>query len=210
MRNSSAKGAQAAKITDIPEAIFLNGMTLIPKSSNILVADSGAGVVYAIDTSTGKYSVAVHDPLMKPVNGSQLGVNGIKIRDGSLYFTSTTQAVFAKVPISANGTASAAAKVISHVVGDDFIFNSAGNALVATNIGNSLDLVTTSGAWTGNTSVVVGNVNSTTLAGSTAAEFGRTQHDRGVLYVTTTGGLASPVNGTYTEGGKVVAITGLA
>lgn len=211
MRYSSTKGAQPTKIADIPEAIFLNGMTLIPESSNILVADCGAGVVYAINTSTGKYSVAADDPLMKPINGTQLGVNGIKVRDGFLYFTSATQVLFAKVPISANGTANgAAATVVNNAHGDDFIFDSAGNALVATNVLNSVDRIVTSGAGAGNISVLVGNVNSSTLAGSTAVQFGRTQWDRDVLYVTTTGGLASPVNGTYTEGGKVVAITGLA
>lgn len=207
MRHS---GVQATKITDIPEGIFLNGMTLGNGSNNVLVADSGAGVVYRIDTSTGKYNVAIDDPLMKPANGGELGVNGIHIRGDSLYFTSTTRGVFAKVPICANGTALGPAVTIANTIGDDFTFDGAGNALVATNVLNSLDRITTSGAGAGNVSVVVGSVNSSTLAGSTAAQFGRTLRDRNVLYVTTSGGLASPVNGTFTQGGKVVAITGLA
>jgi hypothetical protein len=44
------------------------------------------------------------------------------------------------------------------------------------------------------------------VAGCTAAAFGRSKKDGKTLYVTTSGGQAVPVNGTVTEGGKVVAI----
>lgn len=213
MRQSTPK---TSKIADIPEAIFLNGMTRLYSSGSILVADSGAGVVYRVDTSTGKYTAVIDDPLMKPVatsEYSQLGINGVHIRDNALYFTSSIQGVLARVPISVNGSAEGPAVAIvnnTSTVMDDFTFDTAGNALVTTDIHNTLDKIITSGSRMGNVSVVVGNLNSAILAGATAAQFGRTLVDKDVLYVTTNGGLAVPVNGTYTEGGKVVVITGLA
>lgn len=181
-------------------------MTTLDTSGIVLVADSGQGVVYRVDTSTGKYSVAVNNTLMAPIQPG-IGVNGIHIRDGALHFTSSSQGIFGRVPIFPNGTASGAAVVVAHNgFGDDFTFDRAGNAYVAQGTLNTVQKITPSGK----ASIVAGNLNSSTLAGATSTHFGRTLGDEGVLYVTTNGGIQGPVNGTYIEGGKVVAIRGVA
>ncbi len=48
------------------------------------------------------------------------------------------------------------------------------------------------------------NLGQLTVAGETAARFGRGREDRDLLYIITIGGLAFPVNGSVVKGGKVV------
>ena len=56
----------------------------------------------------------------------------------------------------------------------------------------------------GEVSVVAGGLNDTTLAGMQAQFWG--QRDKNVLYMVTNGAMAAPVNGTHTEGGKIVVV----
>jgi hypothetical protein len=125
----------------------------------------------------------------------------MKIRAGYLYYTVTGQEIFSHIPISdADGTPTGLAKVIANnVFGDDFSFDRIGNAYIGQNSQNAVAKINPEGAVT----VVAGNLNSTRVAGATATEFGRTQRDRSVLYVTTSGGFGSPVK---LKCGKVVAI----
>ena len=58
----------------------------------------------------------------------------------------------------------------------------------------------------GKAKIVVGSVSEMTVAGSTALAFGRGKKDKDVFYVSTGGGLFKPINGTVTEGAKVVAV----
>jgi hypothetical protein len=197
----SPSTAKVAKIADIPEAKFLNGMTTLDQGGNVLISDSVAGVVWRLNTRTGDRKIVIDDPLMKPAPGPiVLGINGIQIRNNALFFTNFFGFTFNRVPINPDGTAAAAASVVAkNGIGDDFTFDRAGNAFVAQNPFNTLQKITPEGTVT----VVAGSQNSTELVGPTAAQFGQ---DKSTLYITTNGGLAGPVNGTFTEGGKVVAI----
>lgn len=63
------------------------------------------------------------------------------------------------------------------------------------------------GSWTGwEGGDCLGSITQLTVAGDTSARFGRTPGKFDTLYVSTAGGPAPPVNGTVTEGEKVVAI----
>ena len=87
--------------------------------------------------------------------------------------------------------------------GDDFIFDREGNAYIAQGLIAVVGVVPADFEEI----VTVDGTNTTfTVAGGTACKFGRTPIDRDTLYVITSGGLAAPINGTLTEGGKVVAI----
>jgi hypothetical protein len=77
-----------------------------------------------------------------------------------------------------------------------------GVAFITENGQNSLVRVDADGSR----SVVAGGLHSTLIAGATSAAFGRTWMDQNILYVTAAGGQAAPVNGTYIEGGKIVAV----
>lgn len=171
-------------------------MILLDKERTVLVADTGAGVVYRVDTDSGKYQVVLNDPLMSEING-------IHIRRESLYFTTSFVGVFGRVPIYSDGTAAGPVEVIAQIgFGDDFVFDHAGNAYVTQNPLNTLAKISPGGDVT----VVAGNINSSILAGPTAVQFSRIPFDRSTFYVTTNGGFGSPVNGTFVEGGKVTAV----
>jgi hypothetical protein len=185
----------------------LNGLTVLNKAAGtVLVGDAGAGVVYRVDTNSGQYQQVLSDPLMTPAGPPfpQLGINGIHICSNFVYWANTFQGVFARIPIHADGTAAGPAAVLVNIgLGDDFTFDSVGNVYLAQNLNNTLQKITPAGV----TSIIAGDLHSSALPGPTAAQFGRTAADHSVLYVTTTGGIGSPVNGTYVEGGKITAVT---
>ncbi len=174
---------------------------LDPSSGILLIADSGAGAVWSLDVNTGAKSKAITDTLMAPTStGFGLGINGLKVRNGDLYFTNTNQALFASAPVNAVGAEEAQATALtSNLAGlDDFQFDSQGNALFA---GNGQLRYR---AAAGDPLVVVSN--STLLAGSTAVGFGRLPADRNSVYVTTNGGVGQYVSRDYATPGRVVKV----
>jgi hypothetical protein len=196
----------------LPTAQVLNGLVALPgKPTTVLAADSALGLVWRIDTVTGAYDVAMQVPEMAavPTAAVKFGVNGVKIRGGYLYFSNSNTATIFRIAITKTGSMAAGA-VVEKVVTfaspwvDDFTFGPETDGLIwaSTNIGNTIVAVYPNGT----TVTVEGAFTQLTVAGATAVEFGRTKKDAHVLYVSTTGGLARPVNGTVMEGGKVVAI----
>jgi hypothetical protein len=130
-------------------------------------------------------------------------VNGIHVRDSTLYFTNTGEAIFAKMPIHEDGTPAGDTSIIARAPGDDYYddFTLRGDfAYLVTGSGNSVEKVRLDGR--GKQTIVAGSLNSTALAGPTAAAFGRTEWDSDVLYVVTSGGVAVPVD----EGGQEVRV----
>ncbi|KAM0431351.1 hypothetical protein ACHAPT_005327 [Fusarium lateritium] len=198
-----------------PQSKFLNGVTGIPGVSNaVLVADSANGLIGRLDLTTGVFDTSAfrYPSEMNPVEGARLpiGVNGIQIRDGHLYWTNSFQACIYRIAITPLGFPGRRAipelvadlsKGVSFL--DDFAFDRQGNIYVATNLDNSVVFVDVeSKEW----KTVVGGISEMTVAGSTAVAFGRGRNDKDILYVSTSGAIATPVNGTETEGAKVVAI----
>ncbi|KNG81697.1 hypothetical protein ANOM_011457 [Aspergillus nomiae NRRL 13137] len=201
MEGSVITPPNITKITDIPEAIFLNGMTTLGDGNNtLLLADSGAGNVLGLDLQTNTYHRVMKDDTMAPGPPLYLGINGIHLYRDYLYYTNTAQ-LLARIPIHPNGTSAGEAEVIvRNYVGDDFAIDRAGNIYVAEDLGNALYKYGVDGT----VRVILGSNNSSVIAGDTAAQFGRTCIDEDILYITTNGGMANPVNGTVV-GGKVVA-----
>ena len=199
---------QVTKTADFPHAIFLNGITALNKAAGtLLVADSGAGVVYSLNVRSGKAAIVIDDPTMKPLSETlPIGVNGLKIRDRNLYFTNLQQGLFARIPIKGDGIAAGPAVVLSRDVkgADDFALDPSGDAFIAENGQNSLALLSPEG---GNSTILAGAPlqDKALLAGPTAVAFGRTRRDRESLYVTTSAGLASGVNATGL-GGQLIRI----
>ena len=54
--------------------------------------------------------------------------------------------------------------------------------------------------------VAVGSLAEHTVAEGTSLAFSRTSIDWDILYVTTSGGVSAPINGTITEPGKIIAV----
>ena len=199
-----------SKIADVTEAAYLKGMSLLSEQY-VLMSDFRAGVVYRLDVNSGAYKVVIEDSLMvavpQPIFGIS-GVNGLRVRDGYLYFTNTGQNIFAKILINADGGPSGTASVIAHTPAstdyfDGFTFDTHGTVYLGTGSGNTLVNVSQSG---GPVMRVAGQLNSMSLAEPTNCAFGRGATDQGVLYVATAGGIAAPVQGRYTRGGSLMAL----
>lgn len=202
--------SHVSKIADVTEAAYLKGMSLL-SDRYVLLSDFRAGVVYRLDFNSGAYKIVIEDGLMvavpQPIFGAS-GVNGLRVRDGYLYFTNTGQNILAKIPINADGIPSGTASVITHTPAstdyfDGFTFDAHGDVYLGTGSGNTLVRVSQSG---GPVVKIAGRLDSTTLAGPTNCAFGRGATDQGVLYVAITGGIAAPVQGRYYRGGALMVI----
>jgi hypothetical protein len=215
--------ATVTKVADITSADFLNGMTTLD-DFHILTGDVYNGWVYKVNVLTGAYSIVIADPKMHfPVGATtNLGVNGLKIKDSYLYWTNTANGTLNKVFITAAGTPLGSSSIVAANVpkADDFIFKADGTAFIAQNQEDELSAMLP-GSKTAE--VVAGSPISTTLAGVTAGKFGRLASDCNRLYLTTSGGerrfllfevpyadfdpgLALPINGTVVVAGKVAYI----
>jgi hypothetical protein len=196
----------------IPNGGLLAGVVAVPDSpTTLLVSDSTLGLVWRVDTLTRQYALAIQDATMHspPWAVSQFGVNGVHVHNGYLYWTNSYEATIYRIPITGEGYPTAEAKVeavktVHSIYLDNFTFGPQGGSTIwaATNADNRLIAITPDG----NISFVEGGPDQLTLAGSVATAFGKLCGDTNTLYVVTSGGIVFPINGTVTEGGKIVAI----
>lgn len=198
--------AAVKKVMNLTRMGLPNGMELLSKlNRTILAADSEKGAVFKIDIASGKHEIAIAvDDMKNPENPTvPIAVNGIKIRAGYLYWTTTSKALFCRIKIDEDGTAAGDVEILEQgLIGDDFCFDHKGNAWLAQNPLNTVGVIKAQGG----TVTVAGKLDQLTLAGGTACQFDRKSGNEHILYVVTTGGLGGPVNGTDVEGGKVTAI----
>lgn len=176
--------ASTSLVTRIPSALQLNGMTRLASNDtkNLLVSDSSQGNVIRLNVETKAVDTVIEEPEMAPLTaGLSIGVNGIRIRDGKLYFVSLDQGLFASVPISlGSGAAAGPVEILASNItfGDDFALSEDGKwAYVATNgpqevIGVDL--------FRGGKAVVA----SSPLLGSASSVAAQQVDGRNVLYVT--------------------------
>ena len=182
---SNSSSAKITKAADLPGAQLLNGVAVLSKSQGeVLVSDSDLGLVWKVDTRTGTVTTAIQDPLMaKSPNPDVLpfGINGIKIRDGFLYWSNTGLQLIARVPINRDGSAAGSSTTVASgiISVDDFEFDIFGNVFVAANDPtDTLDYVKR-----GQSSAY----QLAQVAGITAVQFGRTSNDSTTLYITHSG-----------------------
>jgi len=171
----TASPPKSSLIRTITEANNLNGLAVFDNSS-VLVADAGKGVVYKFDVNSGNYAVVLQDATMAPSGGIPFGIDGIKYRDGVVWYTNIFKNSFHKVavdPATAKPTG-AYTTLWTNLMGDDLCFGPNGKIYVATNSKNSLVEV----------DPAVGKPTSVgTVTGSTSCAFGRTEKDANVAYV---------------------------
>lgn len=167
---------EVSKVTDIPEANFIDGMTNLPTlHQTVLVGDAGLGVVYRVDVEAGKYHPVISDePALRPnVSAvSVLGVNGIHYREGYLYFVNSFKRPwFGRIPLTSLAGPAGPAQVIAEdadyttnvgAYADDFALDDEGNAWIATDPSNELVKVTVAD---GRQTVVAGGAKQSILAG---------------------------------------------
>ena len=165
---------KSSLIKTITEASNLNGLAVL-NNDTVLVADAGKGSVYRFNTTSGAYSVAVTDPTMAPSGSIPFGIDGIKYKDGVIWYTNIFKNSFHKIPVDATGKATGAVTTLwTNLMGDDLCFGPNGKIYIATNGGNSVVEVETT----------VGKPKSiASVTGSTSCAFGRTEKDKNVVYV---------------------------
>jgi len=208
----SSTNAIVSKIAQLPKDTALaNGIaTLNPDT--VLISDS-RGRLLALNTDSGKTSTVLEDkasmaPYPNPLNIS-IGINGLKYRDGYAYYTNIWAGGFYRLPVNCEtARPTGPVETLSTELGtpDDFAFTRAGDAIVADGISNTVVKVTEIGTEKVEVEVVAGSKDQLIVPGGTAVSMGRRSWDRDTAYVSTNGGLAEPVNGTLTEGGKVAAV----
>jgi len=167
-------------IAEIADAAFLNGLT--PLGGRLLVCDSLGGVVYACDPATGTVSRWLADPLLAPPNPAEgPGANGIKLFGNDVTISVTGADRLVRAPL--DGEAPGRLEVFAEQLrADDFCFDTAGTAYIATHPAQSLVRLAPDGQRSTLAEAADG------MVGSTAVAFGRTVADRHCIYVTTTGG----------------------
>jgi hypothetical protein len=210
----SNTGAIISPIAELPQAGLLNGMTTLDVSKGLVImADSTEGAIWILNVKTGTYSILLQTPEMAPPAAGgplALGINGVRLhRSGdtaTIYFSNQGAGIFYRFPLSIS-TLKPTGPIVpvkTDVVVDDFALDvERGVAYLASSNQNAVLQQPLDG---GDYSILLGGTNSTELPGPTSVALGRGGGEKGVIYVTTNGGLLAPINGTYSEGGKVVAI----
>ncbi|TPX11629.1 uncharacterized protein E0L32_007608 [Thyridium curvatum] len=197
-------------ITSLPKVIFPNGLTSPEGSQDVvLIADSTLGAIWNLNIQTGEYDIAVNVPELAAPSGASngFGVNGVKTHGDFLYWTNSAEAAIYRIKIMPDGypVEGAEAEMVARADApflDDFTIDTKGTIWATTNTDNRLLAIGPSGQ----TVTVAGAATEMTVAGDTAVAFGRGMKDKHILYVSTSGAINNPVNGTLVEGGKVVAI----
>lgn len=212
-QTTAASPPVVKKIAAIPEATFLIGLSVLssPEKQLSIAGDVKTGVIYTVDIATGQYAVVINNTYTAPADTSGLGAagtDGIKVVEDVLYFDNAGQGTLVKVSLNTSDGTSADGFVVvaTHLTPedqwDDFSLDCEGKVFIATGGANTVQMISPEGE----VSIVAGSLNSTTIAEGTSTAFGRRRHDASVLYVTTAGGAAEPVNGDIIIGGQVLAV----
>ncbi|KAJ7051041.1 hypothetical protein C8F01DRAFT_1176411 [Mycena amicta] len=188
-----------------------NGLSAVPVPGLpdvVLVADSAAGAVYAVNMRTGDVSLAIQAPLLGGSATESLGINGLHVHDGFLYATNSGRGTFVRAPIailhdhlhnsSVTITRNAAFEVIgvlppdapANSAFDDFAFDERGRAWVTVHPG-ALSLFTPqkNGSWVQENAAGDPEGSYAVFVEPTSAAFGRGGLGmEKTLYVVTEGG----------------------
>jgi hypothetical protein len=209
-----------------PETIFtfddrvraLNGSCLLGPGV-LAVADCFAGLIWRIDLTEGARSATgqiwlahdtmADDPDSEVAPPRQPGVNGVRYsaRTGHLYYTSTAQQVFMRVPVDpvTLDPAGAPEFVAAVTDGDDFcVDDEAGFAYVTRHRANTLDRVPLTPRHGSEVRHLIGDPLDSVLVGPSSAAWDRGPHAHAtgqaqVIYVTTDGGTTAPPEGIVLE-----------
>ena len=212
---------EVTHVADLPQSNLLNGVTgLDPPNDIVLVADSALGQIWRVNVETGAVDVAIKNSYTAgPTPQSGLTTNGVHTRGDYLYFDTSENGTFVRVPIDRRGSPTGPFELLEKngFTPDDFALAPGPSssedvpAIVAADISTEPNSVI---AFPGSHGHAYGPPPTSggkfvTLAhveGPTAVQFGRTHWDRESVYVSTSGGDEQYRSGHITDPGAVVRI----
>jgi hypothetical protein len=188
----------------------LNGSCLLGPGV-LAIADCFAGLIWRVDLAAGAHTATArvwlaHDTMSDDPDSAvapppQPGVNGVRYgaRTGYLYYTSTAQQVFMRVPVDpvTLDPAGGAEFVAAIDNADDFcVDEDAGFAYVTRHRANTLARVPLTPRHGSEVRHVAGDPFDEVLVGPSSAAWGQGPGDHGrVIYLTTDGGTTAPPDG---------------
>ncbi|ORW97691.1 hypothetical protein AWB92_03300 [Mycobacterium sp. IEC1808] len=193
----------------------LNGSCLL--GPNVLaIADCFAGLIWRVDLADDARSAAARVWLADDTMGDdpdsgvrpppQPGVNGVRYgaQTGYLYYTSTAQKVFMRVPVDSSTLDPAGAPQFVAAIdnADDFCLDEdAGFAYVTRHRANTIDRVPLAPRHGSEVRHIAGDPFDEMLVGPSSAAWGRGPGEPGrVAFVTTDGGTTAPPQGITRRG----------
>jgi sugar lactone lactonase YvrE len=143
-----SRNGSAEQVAALPDAGFLNGLALDPGTGTLFTVDSFSGTVWKVWPRTGKAEVWASGQDLQPTAPGGFGVNGLKIRDRSVWVSNSSQGTLLRIPMLPGGTAGPTVVAATGLASiDDFSFTGHGDTLLAAQPGlNQVDLITPGGA----------------------------------------------------------------
>ncbi|KZV63724.1 hypothetical protein PENSPDRAFT_657084 [Peniophora sp. CONT] len=191
----------------LPDAVLLNGVDSLPAHPNIiLTSDSSSACIWRVDTDTGAVEKVIEDEAFNVTANATVpvGVDGLKIFNGSVYFTNAERATFGRVAITDDGYPAGEIEIIATLndtVGglwDDFAIDPTTGIAYVAQPGSAVTSIAPNGTQT----IVFNGGNSSLLVGPTSITLGL---DKTTAYVTTSGGTVG--TSTFVYSGQVVEFT---
>ena len=180
----SFKTKKITNTVNLPDAVFLNGLSTFSVSPPVVLAgDAALGQVYKVNLNTKVSTIAAKDASMDPVPGGQLvlGVNGVRYVAPYLWYTNSNQNSLSRVKLTSAGVATGAYELVASVqLPDDFTVDKKGEAWIA---GNPLNTLFRRKPGQSAAVAVLGGPTESVFTSPTSAIFGRTNQDSNVLYV---------------------------
>ena len=163
----------ATLVKAVAGAGTLNGLTVL-NNETVLVADAGKGAVYSFSMKTGDSAITIQDQTLV---GPGFGIDGIRIFNGTLFYTNILKNSFYRVKIDAAGKATGPIQSLwTNLMGDDLCIGPNNKLYVNTNGKNSVVEVDPAASSPAAKQVA-------TVQGSTSCGFGRTDSDKNTMYV---------------------------
>ncbi|KAE8333919.1 hypothetical protein BDV39DRAFT_188247 [Aspergillus sergii] len=106
----------------------LNGMATLNNSS-LAISDSSLGLIWRVDIERETYDIMIRDntTATSTALGPKLGVNGIRVLDGYLYYVNSPQRSLYRVSVDESGnTVGQPETIVQGVLADDFAVTSSG------------------------------------------------------------------------------------
>lgn len=191
-------------VATLPDAVMLNGMDSLPQDpAVVLIADSRVGAVWRVNTTDGNVAIAYQgDVLLPPENATvPIGINGLKISNGYVYFTNTAKNLFARIAVTDDGVIHGEVETVAILVSgeeeydwDDFVVDASGEIAYMAQSPNAVARVI---IGTGEMDVVAGVGNDAiSLIGPTSVTLAK---DGVTAYVSTRGTQSSGISGQLVE-----------